>query len=914
MNKKLIFLLAISTILVILPTLLKATTIYDVQYNETNRGTGDDCYPSPEENNTVTITGVVTGVTTNTTYDNFWIQEASGLWRGIYVFDNYIHPSRGDSIRLTGLIKEYYGLTEIDPDPDAHQILATGVSEPDPIKVTCAELADGCSVDGESYEGVLVRIDSVVVTQDLNEHGEWYVSDDGGATECQIDDRCFHYDPTVGDNLTYIIGAVHYSYSEYEINPRDLNDIALPGALPPVVSNTIHTPSFPTSNDTVTVTTKVTDDEAVTSVWLFFSPTEAQFDSVEMLDNGIFPDTLILDSIYTAQIHPQIAGIEIKYYIKAIDDSSLVTTDPANAPASTYSYTVVAMPGDGTGTATISPAIVTTSQVVTETLTIAGDGTHTLAQVSVTIPNGWIWPGSNSDVSLTGNGFSGATFHIESNTISVSGATVTDENIGVMIISNLTTPQASTISTFVVKTAVTNGTLTEIVPSPQVAVQGETITSICDIQNNPSEYVGKIVTVRGIVTIGAGVIDISALRAYVQDNCGKGINIFDFDLSFTNELVRGYLVTVKGTVEDYGGHTTEIKNPSEVTVIDTSAGLPPPAMLTTEEALAPEWDGTWIQVTGTVEEKRTGVGGGTNITINDGAEDLMVRVWDVTHIDLDSVIVEEIYTIRGVSAYYTGGGYYQLTPGYQEDIEKGTPIGEGIGVATISPNTVDFATSNISEKITIRSDSVGITLTQVEIDIPSGWVWETPDSMSVNFSGPGFPATAFFDASQSDSSKIVIVGTAITDVNSGTIEIIDLTSPSYPGSFTFQVKTAYDDQKLELIKYSPRVYVKGVEKATLTVPPHPFAPDLGERLKIKYTAPANNDMVLKLFDLAGRVVVTLFDGLSSGGWETRTWDGRNELFERVPIGVYILYLQATDRKTGETTTAKAPVVVATRLD
>jgi len=231
----------------------------------------------------------------------------------------------------------------------------------------------------------------------------------------------------------------------------------------------------------------------------------------------------------------------------------------------------------------------------------------------------------------------------------------------------------------------------------------------------------------------------------------------------------------------------------------------------------------------------------------------------------------------------------------------------GPGVATIHPDVVELAASELTETITIRSDS--ITIDQIEVDIPSGWMWETPGPMGIELSGPGFPDMAYFDTTQSNDSTIIIKGAAILDMDSGVIDILNLTAPSYPGYFTFTTKT----NNIE-IERSPRVYAKGVEKATLTVPPHPFAPDLGERLKIKYTAPANNDMVLKLFDLEGRVVVTLFDGLSTGELKPITWDGRNELFERVPIGVYILYLQATDRKTGEITTAKAPVVVATRLD
>ncbi len=244
----------------------------------------------------------------------------------------------------------------------------------------------------------------------------------------------------------------------------------------------------------------------------------------------------------------------------------------------------------------------------------------------------------------------------------------------------------------------------------------------------------------------------------------------------------------------------------------------------------------------------------------------------------------------------------------------GGPPAQGVGVATIEPKTVDFATSGIAERITIYSDSVGITLTQIEVEIPNGWTWQTPGEMGINLSGPGFPDTTFFDTTLSDSSRIVIGGASITDINYGKIEILDLTSSNYPGYYNFQVRTAYNEHKLTPIKSSPKVYVKGVTKAALSVPPHPFVPDLGERLEVKFSSPPGNDMVLKLFDLEGRVVVTLFDGLSSGGMETIHWDGRNELFEQVPIGVYILYLEATDAKTGETTTAKAPVVVATRLD
>jgi DNA/RNA endonuclease YhcR with UshA esterase domain len=204
-------------------------TIYEVQYNDTLRGDYPDCYPSPFESQTVTVTGVVTAITEALDFDNFFIQDSSGwtdtswTWSGIYVFDNSIHPSLGDQITLTGLITEYYGLTEIDPSD--HEIIATDVELPDPVLLTCADITGGCSVWGEQYEGMLVQLENVVVMSEANEYGEWYVSDDGGLTLTQVDDDCFQYRPQVGDTIYFLTGVVKYSHDTFELHPRSIGDI-----------------------------------------------------------------------------------------------------------------------------------------------------------------------------------------------------------------------------------------------------------------------------------------------------------------------------------------------------------------------------------------------------------------------------------------------------------------------------------------------------------------------------------------------------------------------------------------------------------------------------------------------------------------------------------------------------------------
>jgi flagellar hook assembly protein FlgD len=69
-----------------------------------------------------------------------------------------------------------------------------------------------------------------------------------------------------------------------------------------------------------------------------------------------------------------------------------------------------------------------------------------------------------------------------------------------------------------------------------------------------------------------------------------------------------------------------------------------------------------------------------------------------------------------------------------------------------------------------------------------------------------------------------------------------------------------------------------------------------------------------LFDIEGRLVRTLLDEEQYAGPGQVVWDGRDELREVAPMGVYICHLEATDREGGETTTDQAPIVVGTQLD
>ena len=125
-----------------------------------------------------------------------------------------------------------------------------------------------------------------------------------------------------------------------------------------------------------------------------------------------------------------------------------------------------------------------------------------------------------------------------------------------------------------------------------------------------------------------------------------------------------------------------------------------------------------------------------------------------------------------------------------------------------------------------------------------------------------------------------------------------------------------------LVYPTPGVFFAGLEATndvSLTVEPKTFLL-MGETFPISMVSLENSETKLRILDLEGRLVITLwdsrFDGSVSGIPDFPTvvrWDGRDDTFRQVRAGMYIVHLQAVNRLTGDKIVKTAPVVVATRL-
>ena len=178
--------------------------IYDIQ------GQQDD---SPYEGEVVSTTGVVTG----NFGDSYFIQDGTGGWNGLFVYESGRNPSIGDSIVLTGEIVEYYGLTEMKIITD-YYFISPNNELPEAVNVATGGVE-------EEHESILVAVKNATCTFDNYpaDHFMWKVDD--GSGELKIHNTSvFEYDPVKGDAYN-ITGPMKWDFGEWKIELRFESDV-----------------------------------------------------------------------------------------------------------------------------------------------------------------------------------------------------------------------------------------------------------------------------------------------------------------------------------------------------------------------------------------------------------------------------------------------------------------------------------------------------------------------------------------------------------------------------------------------------------------------------------------------------------------------------------------------------------------
>jgi predicted extracellular nuclease len=163
------------------------------------------------EGSTVTISAVVTSED-NLDERGFFVQDAGGgEYSGVYVYRGASSAvSIGDIVEITGVVTEYYELTELVVSADEDIV----VTEPGAGSVVIDAVSDVS--DWEIWEGCIVTVSDVTVTSDDDGYGA-HTMDNG----LMIDDMLFSHGASDGDVFSELTGLISYGYEAWRINPRD---------------------------------------------------------------------------------------------------------------------------------------------------------------------------------------------------------------------------------------------------------------------------------------------------------------------------------------------------------------------------------------------------------------------------------------------------------------------------------------------------------------------------------------------------------------------------------------------------------------------------------------------------------------------------------------------------------------------
>ncbi len=248
-------------------------SIYDIQ------GQQDD---SPYEGQTISTSGVVTA-NFGTSY---FIQDGSGLWNGLFIYESGRNPAVGDSIVITGKISEYFGKTEMSDITD-YYFISSNNNLPDPVDAETGNITEG-------YESVLTKVYNATCT-DANYQGDYYmwkVNDGSGMLKIH-NTSIFEYEPTEG--VAYdITGPMNYDFDEWKIELRFETDVTEGGDFAP--------PTVASLEPVLNTNIKILFDEDVET-------TTAENTNNYVIDNGITVENVTQHAFNKAQVNLTISSL-----------------------------------------------------------------------------------------------------------------------------------------------------------------------------------------------------------------------------------------------------------------------------------------------------------------------------------------------------------------------------------------------------------------------------------------------------------------------------------------------------------------------------------------------------------------------------------------------------------------------------
>lgn len=349
---------------------------------------------------------------------------------------------------------------------------------------------------------------------------------------------------------------------------------------------------------------------------------------------------------------------------------------------------------EGSGTATISPLVVTGDSTLDLNFTYKRNPQYNINSLRIIFPVGFVWVQSSANVNYSD--FT-ADLTVNGDTISFININFGSDSVTISV-NEVTVPHYTGKYKIKFQSGI-NAVLADVSPLPTLTVYGAPIP-ISDAKVNGSTGIGSrlgdLVTLRGIVTVSNQF----GSPSYIQDNTG-GISVFGS--SFSNAVQIGDEVLVTGTITQFNG-LNQIENPTLHTIISSGNNVEPilatPTMLSNDGVGGIEnYEGRLVRVNGVLV---TELNGSTvsnwayknyMLTGASASDTVQIRIDNDTQI-IGLVAPAGRFDVVGVLSQFKTSvpfiGGYQLMPRVPADILSNGPIIDKY------PEEVDITSSSVS--------------------------------------------------------------------------------------------------------------------------------------------------------------------------------------------------------------------------
>jgi len=324
---------------------------------------------------------------------------------------------------------------------------------------------------------------------------------------------------------------------------------------------------------------------------------------------------------------------------------------------------------------------------------------------------------------------------------------------------------------------------------------------------------GETVTVRGVVTVGTGLLA-SNTDVYIQDDTG-GINVLQ-QIAASPVVAEGDSVRVTGVVSSASGKRTYLRVDTtaeplaRIEVLNSGNPLPDPVVVTPRDlasASGEDYEGIYAVVRGVTlpyptqwPDEPCDQDQATYIADSD----TMCRLWFDSDTDLcGSAPPINTFDVKGVviprpRTVTSWRGHGMLPPARPYVLSRGS----GSGTAEVDP---DWVYSHQIVELAFDFTGEAETLTRVSIAIPDGWSF-SGDAVDVVLEGDAFAGAHVVDDSTT-ADLVTVAGCALIDGSPGELTLESVGTPSGVGSWLFEVATAVAGSDLEAVQVSPEIGV-----------------------------------------------------------------------------------------------------------